>query len=229
MIVLDNVCRTFSIGEELVKAVDHISLKINDNEFVAVVGRSGSGKSTLMNLIGALDHVDSGSIIVNGTDITKLNNRGLAEYRLKSTGFIFQAFHLEPLYTVYDNVRIALMIADIPPRLQKEKVINVLKKVGLESKTGVKASKLSGGERQRVAIARAIVNDAPIILADEPCGNLDSLNSGLIMDLLKTLHKYGKTIILVTHNINDAKCADRIIELKDGRVIRDEASDLFSI
>lgn len=229
MIVLDNVSRIYKVGDTLIKAIDNVSLTINDNEFIAVVGKSGSGKSTLMNLIGALDYADSGSVIVNDIDITKLNSSELADYRLKSTGFIFQAFHLEPMYTVYDNIRVSLMIADVPTKLQKEKVYTVLDEVGLESKARVKASQLSGGERQRVAIARAIVNDAPIVLADEPCGNLDSSNSKIIMELLKKLHNAGKTIVLVTHNISDACLADRIIELQDGKIVRDEASNQFSI
>jgi len=229
LIVLDSVSRIYKVGDTLIKAVDNVSLTINDNEFIAVVGKSGSGKSTLMNLIGALDYADSGSVIINDIDITKLNSSELADYRLKSTGFIFQAFHLEPMYTVYDNIRVPLMIADVPTRCQKEKVYSVLKEVGLESKARVKASQLSGGERQRVAIARAIVNDAPIILADEPCGNLDSANSKTIMELLKKLHDSGKTIVIVTHSISDACLADRIIELQDGKVVRDEASDQFSI
>lgn len=229
MIVLENVSRNYNLGGTIIKAVDNVSLTIYDNEFIAVVGKSGSGKSTLMNLIGALDRVDSGSVIVNNIDISKMNNRELADYRLKSTGFIFQAFHLEPKYTVYDNIRVSLMIADVPTKLQKEKVYTVLDEVGLESKARVKASQLSGGERQRVAIARAVVNDAPIILADEPCGNLDSSNSKIIMELLKKLHNAGKTIVLVTHNISDACLADRIIELQDGKIVRDEASNQFSI
>ena len=228
MIILENVSRTFHTGNSLVNAIDNVSLSINDNEFIAIVGRSGSGKSTLMNLIGALDQVDSGKIIVNGTDITTLNSKELANYRLVSTGFIFQAFHLEPMYTVYDNIRIALMIADVPYKIQREKIISVLQKVDLEDKINVKISKLSGGERQRVAIARAIVNNAPIILADEPCGNLDSVNSSKIMELLKVLHNSGKTVILVTHNIIDAKIAERIIELKDGKVVKDETANEFS-
>ncbi|MBR3142624.1 MAG: ABC transporter ATP-binding protein [Clostridiales bacterium] len=228
MIILENVSRTFHTGDSLVNAIDNVSLSINDNEFIAIVGRSGSGKSTLMNLIGALDQVDSGKIIVNGTDITTLNSKELANYRLVSTGFIFQAFHLEPMYTVYDNIRIALMIADVPYKIQREKIISVLQKVDLEDKINVKISKLSGGERQRVTIARAIVNNAPIILADEPCGNLDSVNSSKIMELLKVLHNSGKTVILVTHNIIDAKIAERIIELKDGKVVKDETANEFS-
>lgn len=228
MIILENVSRTFHAGDSLVNAVDNVSFSINDNEFIAIVGRSGSGKSTLMNLIGALDQVDSGKIIVDGTDITTLNSKELANFRLVSTGFIFQAFHLEPMYTVYDNIRIALMIADVPNKLQREKIIDVLQKVNLEDKINVKISKLSGGERQRVAIARAIVNNAPIILADEPCGNLDSVNSSKIMELLKVLHNSGKTVILVTHSINDAKIAERIIELKDGKVVKDETANEFS-
>lgn len=222
MIKIENVVRVFKTGDTDVVAADDICLTIEDSEYVAIVGRSGSGKSTLMNLIGGLDVPDSGRIEVNGCVITSLNSNQLAEYRAKETGFVFQSFHLEPMYTVYDNIRVALLISGVRYKEHPALIRKVLHEVGLESKENVKVSKLSGGERQRVSIARAIINNAPIILADEPCGNLDSVNSAMIMKLLRDLNNSGKTIILVTHNLNDAKMTDRIIELQDGRIIKDE-------
>lgn len=229
MIKVEKLVRTFKTGDIEVKAADNISLTINDSEFLAIVGRSGSGKSTLMNLIGGLDVPDSGTIEVNGCTITSLNSNKLAEYRAKETGFVFQSFHLEPLYTVYDNIRVSLLIAGIPYKEHSQRIRKVLSDVGLESKEMVKVSRLSGGERQRVAIARAIVNDAPIIFADEPCGNLDSTNASMIMSLLRKLNQSGKTVILVTHNNMDARMADRIIELQDGRIIRNEKTSVTSL
>lgn len=222
MIKIKNVVRVFRTGDTDVMAANDICLTIEDAEYVSIVGRSGSGKSTLMNLIGGLDVPDSGIIEVNGCVITSFNSNQLAEYRAKETGFVFQSFHLEPMYTVYDNIRVALLISGVRNKEHPELIRKVLHEVGLESKEKVKVSKLSGGERQRVSIARAIVNDAPVILADEPCGNLDSVNSAIIMKLLRDLNKSGKTVILVTHNLNDAKMTDRIIELQDGKIIKDE-------
>ncbi len=175
-----------------------------------------------MHLIGGLDQADDGEIIVNGNHLSKMNQKQLSAYRATQTGFVFQSFYLEPQYTVFDNIRIALMIAKVPFQEHKFKIKEALRQVGLLDKINVRTANLSGGEKQRVAIARAFINNPPIILADEPCGNLDSSNSEIIMNLLEDLHKRGKTIILVTHNLSDAEKADRIIELRDGVIIRDE-------
>lgn len=202
-------------------AADNISLEIAKGEFVSIVGRSGSGKSTLMHLLGGLDKPDSGIITVNGTVITDLDRNKLADFRCKNTGFVFQAFHLESNYTVFDNISIPLMISNVSYKEIKKRVENVTEQVGLKDKLKVKAGKLSGGEKQRVAIARAIVNNPPIILADEPCGNLDSTNSDAIMNLFDKLHKLGRTIVLVTHNMSDAKRTERMITIKDGKKVDD--------
>lgn len=222
IIKAENICKTFGSGEAECKALDGVSLEIKEGEFVSIVGRSGSGKSTFMHLIGGLDKPDSGKITINDTVITDLNSNKLADFRCKNTGFVFQAFHLEPKYTVYDNISVPLLIANTPSKEIKEKVNNVLEQVGLTKKIKVKAAKLSGGEKQRIAIARAIVNNPPIIFADEPCGNLDSTNSDIIMSLFEKLNSMGKTIVLVTHNMSDAERTKRIITFKDGKKTDDK-------
>ena len=222
MIEITHLKRTFFAGDNTVTAANDISLTIHDGEFVSIIGRSGSGKSTFMHLIGGLDWADDGEIIVNGNHLSKMNQKQLSAYRATQTGFVFQSFYLEPQYTVFDNIRVALMIAKVPFQEHKSKIKEALRQVGLLDKINVRTANLSGGEKQRVAIARAFINNPPIILADEPCGNLDSSNSEIIMNLLEDLHKRGKTIILVTHNLSDAQKADRIIELRDGVIIRDE-------
>lgn len=226
MIELKDVTKIFKAGDGELKAVNGVSLKIDDGEFVSIVGRSGSGKSTLMHMMGGLDVPTSGEIVVGGDAITSMDSAALSDYRLKRTGFVFQAFHLEPEYTVYDNVRMPLVIAGVPFKEHKNRVREALKKVGIEEKFGVKTAKLSGGEKQRTAIARALINDPGIIFADEPCGNLDTANSGAVMDLLRKLNEDGKTVVLVTHNMSDAAKTKRVIELRDGVVVRDEKNSI---
>lgn len=222
MIEITNLYKSFKAGGKLITAANDISININDGEFVSVVGRSGSGKSTFLHLVGGLLPCDKGKIVVNDLDITTLNPSQLAEYRLKETGFVFQAFNLEHQYTVFDNIRIALVIAGVPWSEHKKRIENALEHVGLQEKIYVKAANLSGGEKQRVAIARALINEPKLILADEPCGNLDSKNSEMIMNIFSELHKDGKTIILVTHDMIDAEKAERIIEISDGVICKDE-------
>ncbi len=224
IIEAENICKTFGSGGAECKALDGISLEIKEGEFVSIVGRSGSGKSTFMHLCGGLDKPDSGKITVNGTVITDLNANKLADFRCKNTGFVFQAFHLEPKYTVFDNISVPLLISNTPKKEIKEKVNSVLEQVGLTDKIKIKTAKLSGGEKQRIAIARAIINNPPIIFADEPCGNLDSTNSDIIMTMFEKLNSEGKTIILVTHNMADAKRTKRIITFKDGKKIDDKTN-----
>lgn len=222
VIEISHIKKSFSAGGKTITAANDISLCINKGEFVSIIGRSGSGKSTFLHLIGGLLPCDSGKIIVNNHDITTMNANQLAEYRLKETGFVFQAFNLEHQYSVYDNVRIALVIAGVPWSEHRKKIEYALKQVGLEEKINVKAANLSGGEQQRVAIARAIINEPDLILADEPCGNLDSENSKMIMDLLSCMNKSGKTVIVVTHDMIDASRAERLIEISDGVIVKDE-------
>ena len=201
-------------------ALDGVSLCVEEGEFVAIVGKSGSGKSTLLNMIGTLDSVTSGSILLDGQDIAMMNGRQLAEVRNQSIGFVFQRFNLEPEYTVYQNVELPLVISGSTKNEQK--VQAVLEQLDLTSKAKMKTKLLSGGEQQRVAIARAIINDPKLILADEPCGNLDTTNSNIVMSILQALNQQGKTIILVTHDQEDARKAQRIVTLSNGRIISDE-------
>ena len=201
-------------------ALDGVSLCVEEGEFVAIVGKSGSGKSTLLNMIGTLDSVTSGSILLDGQDIATMNGRQLAEVRNQSIGFVFQRFNLEPEYTVYQNVELPLVISGSTKNEQK--VQAVLEQLDLTSKAKMKTKLLSGGEQQRVAIARAIINDPKLILADEPCGNLDTANSNIVMSILQALNQQGKTIILITHDQEDARKAQRIVTLSNGRIISDE-------
>ena len=201
-------------------ALDGVSLCVEEGEFVAIVGKSGSGKSTLLNMIGTLDSVTSGSILLDGQDIATMNGRQLAEVRNQSIGFVFQRFNLEPEYTVFQNVELPLVISGSTKNSQR--VYEVLEQLDLTSKAKLKTKLLSGGEQQRVAIARAIINDPKLILADEPCGNLDTENGNTVMSILQALNQQGKTIILVTHDQEDARKAQRIVTLSNGRIISDE-------
>lgn len=201
-------------------ALDGVSLCVEEGEFVAIIGKSGSGKSTLLNTIGTLDSVTSGSILLDGQDIATMKGKQLAEVRNQSIGFVFQRFNLEPEYTVYQNVELPLVISGSTKNEQK--VQAVLEQLDLTSKAKLKTKLLSGGEQQRVAIARAIINDPKLILADEPCGNLDTTNSNIVMSILQALNQQGKTIILVTHDQEDARKAQRIVTLSNGRIISDE-------
>lgn len=227
MIELKNVTKIYGAGETAFKAVDGVSLKIPDNEFVAVVGKSGSGKSTLLNLLGTLDSVTEGSIEIDGVSVGKLKGKALAGFRNKKIGFVFQNFYLEPEYTVYENIEIPLILAGSFGKSNTQIIENALKSVDLLDKKSKKAKTLSGGEQQRAAIARAIINNPEIILADEPCGNLDAANSKNIMDIFKRLNEEGKTVIMVTHDEQDAKLAQRVITLSDGKVLNDEKNSVL--
>ncbi|SNX53965.1 ABC transporter ATP-binding protein [Thermoanaerobacterium sp. RBIITD] len=218
MIEVNKVFKFYQMGKEQVAALNGIDLKIRDGEFVAVVGPSGSGKSTLMHLIGGLDKPSGGSIVVDGHDISKLKDKELSKYRNQNIGFVFQSFNLEPSITSLENVMMPLMFAGIGEKKRKEMALHALTLVGLEKRAKHRPTELSGGERQRVSIARAIVNNPSILLADEPTGNLDSKTGLSIINLLKDLKEKGYTIIMVTHNTDDAKKADRIIKIKDGQI-----------
>ena len=222
MIQVNDLYKCFSSGDSTVAAVNHISFEVEQGEFVSFVGKSGSGKSTLLHLLGGLLVPDGGQILVNDRNLAEMKKDELADYRSKNTGFIFQSFFLEPSYTVYENLKVALMIAGISKGERDERIKQALESVGLSEKIKTQAARLSGGERQRVAIARALVRSPQVILADEPCGNLDSENSEMIMNILKNLNEEGKTVLLVTHNPKDALCAKRVIEMKDGRIVRND-------
>ena len=222
MIKVLDIKKTYDDGEVKCEALRGVSFEIPDGQFVSIVGKSGSGKSTLMHMLGALDNPTEGQIFVGEDEISGLDSRQSAKYRNKKIGYIFQSFFLEPTYTVFKNVEMPMIIAGVPKAERKKRVEKALETVGLSSKIKNPSNKLSGGEKQRVSIARAIVNDPDIILADEPCGNLDTQNSANIMKLLRELAQSGKTVILITHNPDDARKTDRMITLVDGLVVSDE-------
>lgn len=218
MIEIKNVSKIYKMGKEEFAALDNVSLTINQGDFMAIVGPSGSGKSTLMHLIGGLDTPTSGSIYMNGKDISKLKDKEMSKYRNKEIGFVFQAFNLENTQTALENVMMPLIFAGVSGKERKTKAMEALKLVDLQDKAKNRPMEMSGGQRQRVSIARALVNSPKIIFADEPTGNLDSKNGRNVMDLLKDLNKKGYTIIMVTHNNEDAKEAKRIIKIRDGQI-----------
>ena len=222
LIKIDKLSKHYFLSKNTVKAIDNISLKINKKEYVALMGTSGSGKSTLMNIIGCLDTPSKGSYYLNNKNVGELSDNRLAEIRNLEVGFVFQTFNLLPRMSALDNVALPLIYAGyaIDDRIKLAR--KALKEVGLSDRVYHKPNELSGGQRQRVAIARALVNSPSIILADEPTGNLDSKNSSEIMKILKKIHQKGNTIILVTHETEIAKNANRIIKLKDGQILTDE-------
>lgn len=225
VITISNLVKNYYVGEIIVRALRSVSININRNEYVAIMGPSGSGKSTLMNIIGCLDTPTDGEYILNGTDVSKLQDNELAEIRNKEIGFVFQTFNLLPRYTALENVMLPLVYAGETKSERQEKALEVMESVGLTDRMHHKPNELSGGQRQRVAVARALVNKPSIILADEPTGNLDSKTSIDIMNLFENIHNNGNTIILVTHEEDIARHAQRIIRLRDGEVESDKIND----
>jgi len=225
VISLDKIVKNYYIGSIVVEALRSVDVEIKTNEYVAIMGPSGSGKSTLMNLVGALDTPTSGEYILNGTDVSKMDDNRLAEIRNQEIGFIFQTFNLLPRYTALENVTLPLIYAGIGKTDRVAKATKTLEEVGLGDRMDHRPNELSGGQRQRVAVARALVNDPSIILADEPTGNLDSKTSVDIMKLFGDIHDKGNTIILVTHEEDISRYAHRIIRLLDGEVDRIEINE----
>lgn len=222
VIEVKNISKTYGSGEVAFEALKGVSFSVNRGSFVSLMGRSGSGKSTLLHIMASLDKCTSGEVILDGVNINSLSNKERCSLRNEKIGFIFQSFYLEENYTVFTNIEMPLIISGIPKKERIQMVNDVAEKVGLSSKLKNKAANLSGGEKQRVAIARAIVNKPLIIFADEPCGNLDTENSDIIMNLLADLTKMNVTVVLVTHSLDDAQKTERIISLRDGMVISDE-------
>lgn len=225
VINLDKIVKNYYIGSIVVEALRSVDIDIKTNEYVAIMGPSGSGKSTLMNLIGALDTPTSGSYVLNGTDVSKMDDDRLAEIRNQEIGFIFQTFNLLPRYTALENVMLPLVYAGIGKSERIEMATKTLTEVGLADRMDHRPNELSGGQRQRVAVARALVNNPSIILADEPTGNLDSKTSVDIMKLFGHIHNKGNSIILVTHEEDIARYAHRIIRLIDGMIDKIEINE----
>ena len=220
LLKLKNVSKIYQMDSIQFKALDNISLEIKKGEFVSIMGSSGSGKSTLMHIMGCLDIPTAGKVIFEGEDVSRLNEAELAKIRNQKIGFVFQGFNLLPRTSALANVELPLIYTHLDnQKKEKKKAAEILKMVGLEKRKNHFPSQLSGGEQQRVAIARALVNNPLIILADEPTGNLDSKTGKEIMEIFQELNKKGNTIIIVTHEARIARCAQRIIKLKDGKIV----------
>ena len=221
LIEIQDMCKIYNPGENEVRALDHVNLRIDKNEFVAIIGQSGSGKSTLMNMLGCLDVPSSGTYILNGQDVSGLTDDDLSDIRNREIGFIFQGFNLISGLTAIENVELPLIYRGVgkKERLKLSKI--ALEKVGLKARIDHKPTEMSGGQQQRVAIARAIAQAPPVILADEPTGNLDSGSTKEIMEILKGLHAEGRTVILITHDNDIAARARRIIRIMDGKIVND--------
>jgi len=222
VIEMKNVTKIYKMDSVSVVGVENINLKIKNSEFICVMGPSGSGKSTMLHLIGCLDKPTSGKIFIDGIDVSKMNDDELANLRKEKIGFVFQFFNLYPTLTALENVELPMIIAEKDKEFRKKRAVELLKMVGMEEFKDHLPSQLSGGQRQKIAIARALANDPPIILADEPTGNLDSKSGEEIIKIFKELNERGKTIVVVTHNEYLARFAKRIIRLKDGKIIKDE-------
>ncbi|MFT3846936.1 MAG: ABC transporter ATP-binding protein [Lacibacter sp.] len=223
VIHLDALRKSYYLGKQELPVLKGIDLDINKSEFVALMGPSGSGKSTLMNILGCLDTLTAGRYVLNGKDVSKMNDNDLAEIRNKEIGFVFQQFNLLPRLSALENVALPLIYAGVSKKERNERAMEMLVKVNLEDRHHHRPNELSGGQIQRVAIARALVNNPSIILADEPTGNLDTRTSVEIMNLISEIHQLGNTVVLVTHEEDIAKYAKRVVRLRDGLIESDTA------
>ena len=222
MMELRGICREYEVGGETVHALDHVDLTIKPGEYISIMGPSGSGKSTLLNVLGLLDRPNSGTYLLQGEDVSQMDDDSLAEHRQKHIGFIFQFFHLIPRLSAQENVELPLVLLGTSPRERRERASAVLKSVGLGHRVGHRPDQLSGGERQRVAIARAIIMQPAYLLADEPTGNLDSKSGGEIMQIIEQLNRDGIALLIVTHDPIIGNRAQRHLNLRDGKIVGDD-------
>ena len=222
-----DMCKIYNPGENEVRALDHVNLEIFQGEFVAIIGQSGSGKSTFMNMLGCLDVPTSGKYFLNGTDVSTMADNDLSEIRNREIGFIFQGFNLIPNLRAEENVELPLIYRGIDRKTRRKLALESLHMVGLDKRVSHKPNEMSGGQQQRVAIARAIAAKPPVILADEPTGNLDSASSKEILAILKDMHRNGRTIILITHDNGIAAQAKRVVRIMDGKIESDVINENF--
>ena len=227
LIKVEDLCKIYNPGENEVRALDHVNLEIKTGEFVAIIGQSGSGKSTFMNMLGCLDVPTSGKYYLNGTDVSTMKDNELSVVRNREIGFIVQGFNLIANLNAIENVELPLIYRGIDRKTRHKLAIESLKMVGLEKRMQHKPSEMSGGQQQRVAIARAIAAKPPVILADEPTGNLDSASSREILGILKQMHQSGKTVILITHDNGIADQARRVVRIRDGKIESDTINQDF--
>lgn len=221
LVEFQDIYKIYVMGDQEVRAIDGVSFSVYEGEFLAIIGQSGSGKSTCMNIIGCLDVPTSGKYLLNGTDVSKLNDNKLAEIRNEMLGFIFQQYNLLPKLNVLENVKLPLMYKGLKESEQNKRAMEALERVGLSDKCRNKPSQLSGGQQQRVSIARALAGSPSVILADEPTGALDSKTSKEVMNFLAELNAQGNTIILITHDNSIAATAKRVMRINDGKIIYD--------
>ena len=227
LIQVKDLCKVYNPGENAVHALDHVDLTVEKGEFVAIIGQSGSGKSTLMNMLGCLDVPSSGSYYLNGVNVATMHDNELSVIRNREIGFIFQGFNLIPNLTAEENVELPLIYRGIDRKTRRKLALESLHMVGLDKRVSHKPNEMSGGQQQRVAIARAIAAKPPVILADEPTGNLDSASSKEILAILKDMHRNGRTIILITHDNGIAAQAKRVVRIMDGKIESDVINENF--
>ena len=225
MIEMQDIVKQYTLGGETIYALDHISLRVEKDEYVTIIGPSGSGKSTLMNLIGCLDTADSGTYLLNGKPIRKYREKQLAEVRSKQIGFIFQGFNLLPKLSALENVELPMIYQGVRATERKKRAVAALERVGLGGRMKHRPNQLSGGQQQRCAIARAITVNPSLILADEPTGNLDQKTGREILNIFDELHQAGNTIVLITHDPKVALCGQRMIRIEDGRLYEPKEAD----
>jgi len=219
LLVATGVTKSYRAGADVVHAVEDVDLTVRAGEFLAITGRSGSGKTTLINCLSGLDDIDAGSVVLDGVDLAAMSDADRTDQRAQAMGFVFQTSNLLPVYTAQENVALPMVLAGTAPKVARESARLALERVAMGHRLGHYPDELSGGEQQRVAIARAFVRRPRIVWADEPTGNLDSSSAEQVLDCLLELHREGTTLILVTHDVALAACADRRIEFRDGRIV----------